>query len=471
MNSTTFSLLTDLSSSNIVTGPQRDSASVSTCTSAISSTHTKIERVSTIAVKNRKCRKRKRSGSHNSRTSIDNWMKRKKAMDESSSDCSTQRTNSDETSEPVVKSKNFSIILSRFDDPTIGQLISTTESGRTTQHSERVEHWTFKEIIEAKEKLRTKKNCSANSELLSIGHVRRNNSSYSDISSICAYTKMVKTRRTGTEFKATKSKSVIRTTEKKSVTMKTLTNVPKLRKCFVRLKRLKEIEVTKVNNRKQSPQQYKFKRSFEKITVTEKASTVREQEVAHFQHRNIDNRSPNFDVESSITNDPSNQPSQSSEQIDSTLTTFDLDVTSPTNNVPRPMCFNNSLSHAELTSPDMTTSSTPQCLTLSDGNTEPKRNDDAVLSSITCNVNLEKRLQIADDFENDIPSPEYSPLEGRRKHISDENKPKTAANCRYLIMHKSKLKNNGNVGDSGTNSTISSSPHILSMAGKVVSAL
>lgn len=433
---------------------------------------------------------------------------------------------SEVASESIVKLKNFSIFLSRFDDPMTGP---SAKSGRTNEHSQRVERldedMTLKRIVEAKERLPSDSDACISTESVS--------------------TETVKTGRA--EFKSSKSKPVIRQIKRKFTKAKT----PLLSKnnlatesneCFISLERLKGIpSELKVFKRKRSqrlkdveraksilsnnticqfpiksPLEYHLKRSLKKMTPIKKTSTVQDQELELESFTQLE--------PSDTSNDPSDHQSiqvglnsTSSElevtvpanilnySSDSALPSSELVVTSPTN-VLQDVCFNKSPESNQeksMISPPSQASSPSEVdgrRALTNNNCKMKTfevtsagtttteeiargRDDTGLSSITCNINLEKPLQTAgDDCDNDIPSPVYSP------HTSDEknrSKPKIGLNCPSLIMHKStndadaitpidmKVTNGDSTGDDGsdisnrTNLTICSSQHILSsMAGK-----
>lgn len=85
-------------------------------------------------------------------------------------------------------------------------------------------------------------------------------------------------------------------------------------------------------------------------------------------------------------------------------------------------------------SPDTTTSATPQYLSSSDVNIAAisKTDNDAACNSTSCTINLEKRLRTTlDDCDNDIPSPVYSPYEGKRKPLKDNERSKSKISVTY----------------------------------------
>lgn len=301
---TFFFFITESSSNYIVTGPQCNFPYVSTGvarhSSTMSSSHTEIEcvRIESATVQKVKSRKKKRSyfssvKPKNSRTSIDNWIKRKKLLIPEST------AGSEEISMSAMKLKECRILLSRIDGPLTGQHITakaSKEAKTTKLHSNKInnfeEDMTLKEIIEAQERLLASNDSFENSEQQLHRHVRSSKSSTTNdlISSKSVCKKSKKSSQLRTEFKASKSKSVIRSIEKKSTKRKELSTVtrtaaPKIGlehtmgNCFVLLKRLKGIRLTTKGIDSsdticrlptKSPHKYQFKRSFEKITVIEK---------------------------------------------------------------------------------------------------------------------------------------------------------------------------------------------------------
>lgn len=98
-------------------------------------------------------------------------------------------------------------------------------------------------------------------------------------------------------------------------------------------------------------------------------------------------------------------------------------------------------------SPDTTTSPIPQYSLMSAVNsaeiTGEMTNDAHLSNPINYNFNAEKRLgMVYDDFDNDIPSPVYSPYAGRRKIVKQ---PKSST-LKTTNVHSSQI--NSNVGNS-----------------------
>lgn len=137
-------------------------------------------------------------------------------------------------------------------------------------------------------------------------------------------------------------------------------------------------------------------------------------------------------------------------------------------------------------SPDTTTSATPQYLSSSDVNFAAisKTDNDAACNSTSCTINLEKRLRTTfDDCDNDIPSPIYSPYEGKRKLIKNNEQSKSISVTHpSLIITESQndvdaitpidLRLKASINDYSidstisTNMTISSSQSVFSVAGE-----
>lgn len=144
-------------------------------------------------------------------------------------------------------------------------------------------------------------------------------------------------------------------------------------------------------------------------------------------------------------------------------------------------------------SPD-TTTSTPQYFITSDMNNSPfceaiaeTENDDHLTHISISNISLEKRLRMTfDDCDNEIPSPVYSPYEGRRKNVRNDKTSKSKIAVNHPSQFEDDIKNvcdavspidlrlkltnseyevDGSEISKSTNTTISSSQPLLNMTG------
>lgn len=342
--------ITDVLSSYIVTGPQCNFPYVTTGvarhTSPSSSPETQIEsgRKASLVVETRKYRKRKRSHTYNKckRTSMDNWIKRKKIdlMNENNIDSTIESkepkkrkrtkkkkglvgaTNSNIL---LLKCQKCRIILTRCNLPQSNE----TKLARVAPRLSYNEDMTLKEIIEAKERMLSVnvnfENSLPKSNNLD-GALRVKIQNYVPplaVASNDLISRAFGNKETVKSSKKSKSKSVIKSMNKKSVervkspskkakkqsndsipssskksAVKVSENI-KLRDCFVLLENLQAVSCSsKANSPKKpqrrkkpmtkhcstsdanfrlptkSPQEYQFKRSFEKIPVYEKDSTI-----------------------------------------------------------------------------------------------------------------------------------------------------------------------------------------------------
>lgn len=517
-------------------------------------------------IKTRKYRKRKRSQNYNKfkRTSIDDWIKRKKIDDALLTIESKKRKRAEKESHSAETTDSNNLLLEVKKCRVVLSRCNVSESNETnlainTPRLSFNEDMTLKEMIETKQRnfteniqsssvasndlIPSKFNSSVKKSSKKSSLRKKRLKSKSVIKPINK--KSAKRKESTCKTSKEQSKNSVRSTVSEKTVVKPTVN-PKLIDCFVLLDKLNGFYLTskgtsskksrrRSNNQltkhsptnetnfrlpTKSPQEYQFKRSFEKIPVYEQASTAQLSDCSP-----IITSVTSISSDQLVANDEANQPSQSIHHVlDSTSTPPQLEISLQPPHVVRTMFINqlsetitelessppllpqsestNDTIHSEplstikckmkivrevtSCSPDTTTSSTPQFLLTPDINgsasTDPieeiECDEKEPHSLIHCDKNLEKRLRMTfDDCDNDIPSPVYSPYEGRRKnykseislnHTSQTDEFKNAVNPIDLRL---KVINNDGVvvGDeinNSTNTTISSTQPILTLTGK-----